>query len=441
MHSKTTLVLFAVALSVTLGFFAPTTPLFAVTVKTIYSFCSSGNCADGYGPVGGLILDGSGNLYGATLGGGTGQSCPTGSCGTVFELTPSNGNWTEKVLYSFCSAANCADGDSPRAGVIFDNAGNLYGTTYRGGAYGLGTIFELTPANGSWTEKVLYSLGGSSVAPATPAALTFGKDGNLYGTTYYGGTGQGCQTAGCGTVFELIQHNGQWMGKVLHNFDNNGQDGFDPSAAVIFDSAGNLYSTTISGGADSSGCFGNGCGTVFELSPGANGLWTEKILHSFYNNGTDGTNPYIGVVFNSAGNLYGTTETGGTDSNECSFEGCGTVFELSPGANGQWTEKVLHSFSLSGPGGVYPDSLIIGPHSLFGTAGSGGINTFWGTIFELTPSSGQWTEKVLHSFTDSDRDGGSPSGTPVRDKSGNAYGTTLEGGSRAQGGAVYEVTP
>lgn len=443
MPSKTSRVLFTSALSVILGILALTMPLFAVSVKTLYSFCSSGNnCPDGSSPFGGVILDSAGNLYGTTYWGGTGQSCSIEGCGTVFELIQNSGKWTERVLYSFCSASNCTDGAQPGSGMIFDKAGNLYGTTYRGGAYGLGTIFELTPANGTWTEKVLYSFGANSVYPASPVAIIFGKDGNLYGTTLSGGTGQGCFTGGCGTVFELLQHNGQWTGKVLHNFDHNGEDGFDPFSGVIFDSTGNLYGTTNSGGADDSGCNGYGCGTVYELSPGTNGQWTEKILHSFYNNGTDGTGPNAGgVVFDSAGNLYGTTQTGGADSAGCDLEGCGTVFELSPGTNGQWTEKVLHSFFLNGQDGVYPNSLLVGARALYGATGSGGAYGSWGTLFELTPSNGQWTEKVLYSFSDSGQDGALPSGSLTRDKAGNGYGTTSEGGSWNNGGVVFEVTP
>lgn len=442
MRSKTSLVLFPAVLSVILGFVASTTPLFAASVKTIYSFCSLTNCADGSDPFGGVILDSAGNLYGTTYYWGIGQQCAAnhGYCGTVFELIPSNGTWTEKVLYSFCSAINCSDGAQPGSGVIFDKAGNLYGTTYRGGAYGLGTVFELIRGNGTWTEKVLYNFGATSVYPASPGPVVFGKDGNLYGTTSGGGTGQGCFVGGCGMVFELMQDNGQWTGKVLHNFDHNGRDGFEPTGPVTFDSAGNLYSTTASGGADVSDCNGYGCGTVFELSPGSNGKWTEKILHSFYNNGTDGTNPYIGVVFDAAGNMYGTTETGGTDTDECSFEGCGTVYKLSPAANGQWTEKILYSFFFTAPSGVYPNSLVVGSRALYGTTGSGGISA-WGTIFELTPGNGQWSEAVLHSFSDSGQDGAVPdTASLVADRAGNGYGATSEGG-RQQGGVVYEITP
>lgn len=442
MPSRTSLVFLAVAISVILGFLVATTPLFAVSVKTIYSFCSLADCADGNAPYGGVILDSAGNLYGTTGFGGTGQSCSIGGCGTVFELTLSNGKWGEKVSYSFCSSSNCTDGKEPAAGLVFDKAGNLYGTTYRGGTYGLGTIFELIPGNGSWTEKVLYAFGASSIDAATPdAGVIFGKDGNLYGTTYGGGTGQGCPTGGCGTVFELMQNNGEWTEKILHNFDNNGEDGFDPLAGVIFDSTGNLYSTTASGGADSAACNRLGCGTVFELSPGTNGQWTEKILHSFFNNGADGTAPFAEVAFDSAGNLYGTTQLGGTDFTGCSFNGCGTVFELSPGTNGEWTEKVLYSFNENGQSGAFPEEIIVGAGGLYGTAGSGGTYG-WGTVFLLRPNNGQWSEKILHSFSDTGRDGAAPSNAlPVRDKAGNGYGTTYEGGSREQAGVVFEVTP
>ncbi len=231
-------------------------------------------------------------------------------------------NWKEKVLHSFCSQPNCADGDYPTAGLIFDAAGNLYGTTYAGGAYGAygpGTVFELTPAaGGGWTEKVLHSFDNDCTDGASPyASLIFDAAGNLYGTTSRRRLLPACDAGeGCGTVFELTPTaGGGWTEKVLHSF-GNGTDGANPDCDLIFDAAGNLYGTTIYGGTYS-------YGTVFELTPAGGGNWTEKVLHNFNRNGTDGICPYAGLIFDAAGNLYGTTSLGGTF-------GVGTVFELTP---------------------------------------------------------------------------------------------------------------
>ena len=288
------------------------------TEQVLYSFCSQTNCTDGAYPPAGLIFDAAGNLYGTTWYGGTnsGPYCPQG-CGTVFELTPAAGGaWTEKVLYSFCSQTNCADGDDPVAGVRFDQAGNLYGTTYQGGSYpcepsDCGTVFELTPAaGGGWTEQVLYTFGCcSGVGPV--GGLIFDAAGNLYGALFYGGTYYG------GAVFELTpQAGGSWALTVLHSF-GNGADGDDPDTDLIFD-AGNLYGTTSKGGTYPCNS-GYSCGTVFELTPNGSGGWTEQVLHSF-GNGADGAFPVAGLIV-AAGNLYGTTAQGGTS-------GGGTVFEL-----------------------------------------------------------------------------------------------------------------
>jgi uncharacterized repeat protein (TIGR03803 family) len=241
----------------------------------------------------------------------------------------------EKVLHSFFRIGT--DGADPFASLIIDAAGNLYGTAPYGGDYGKGVVFELMPAgNKHWTEKVLHSFSQAVNDGYFPeASLIFDAAGNLYGTTFYGGAhGSGCGGNGCGAVFELIHGaNGHWTEKVLHSFSDSGQDGYNPIAGLIFDGAGNLYGTTESGG---SGCGGWGCGVVFRLTPRANGKWTEKVLYAFVG-GTDGANPYAGVVLDLAGNLYGTTESGGAYA-------VGTVFQLIPSKNGKWTESVLYSF-------------------------------------------------------------------------------------------------
>jgi uncharacterized repeat protein (TIGR03803 family) len=231
-------------------------------------------------------------------------------------MPKAGGDWTEKVLHSF--NLNGTDGYDPIAGLIFDAAGNLYGTTLEGGAHDSGTVFELTiKSGGDWTEKILYNFNGSNEGLEPLAGLIFDAAGNLYGTTNAGGA------YGFGTVFELTpKAGGGWTEKVLHSFNDSGKDGFYPWTGLIFDAARNLYGTTAFGGSGS--CNDNGiagCGTVFELTPKAGGSWTEKILHSFDNNGKDGNYPAATLIFGSAGSVYGTTEGGGA-------YGFGTVFKI-----------------------------------------------------------------------------------------------------------------
>ncbi len=285
--------------------------------KVLYSFKNNGR--DGIYPVAALVLDASGNLYGTTTAGGSG-TC-SGGCGTVFELTPTAGRWTEKVLYSFKN--NGRDGTYPYAGVTFDASGDLYGTTYYGGGTtcnngnGCGTVFELAPTNGSWTEAVRYAFQNNGTDGYRPyAVLTLDVAGSLYGTTEEGGSGA-CSD-GCGTVFELTPSGGSWTETILHSFNDDGTDGIYPAfgQALIFDASGDLYGTTTDGG---SGCGGSGCGAVFELTP-SGGSWTETILHNFNDNGRDGTNPFAGLTFDTSGNLYGTTAGGGVHSYGTAFE-------------------------------------------------------------------------------------------------------------------------
>jgi len=353
-------------------------------------------------------------------------------------------NWTEKVLHSFNQ--NNTGGVEPLAGLIFDAAGNLYGTTNWGGTYGGGTVFELTPtAAGGWAETVLHSFGNGTDGAHPLAGLIFDAAGNLYGTTYYGGASQSCQggsSPGCGTVFELMPTGaGGWTEKVLHNFNNDGTNGWWPRAGLITDAAGNLYGTTSAGGL-------YGRGIVFELTPSAGAGWTEKVLYSFNSNGADGHYPYAGLIFDAAGNLYGTTMSGG-------LYGRGTVFELTATAGGGWTEKVLYSFNSNGTDGHYPYAGLIfdAAGNLYGTTNEGGTylcaphSDGCGTVFELTPEAGGgWTEQVLHRFGNSD--GALPvSGSLIFDSAGNLYGTTVFGGDYLCGpygdgcGTVFELTP
>jgi len=198
------------------------------------------------------------------------------------------------------------------------------------------TPFMISARATAQQEKILHSFNGTDGAgPGAP--LIMDAKGNFYGTTVAGGTGTGCGS-GCGTVFELT-HGGGWTAKVLHQFTlNSGKDGVNPRAGLIFDAAGNLYGTTYGGGAHDEGM-------VFELSPSAGGRWTEKILYSFKRH-ADGIYPWAGLIFDSAGNLYGTTLYGGAFSQ-------GTVFELTPSPGGGWTEKLLHQFG-NGTDGIGP---------------------------------------------------------------------------------------
>ncbi len=255
---------------------------------------------------------------------------------------------------------------NPPLALVFDKEDNLYGTTAQGGAYSVGTVFELTAAG---TEKVLYSFGDQSGDGSYPqAGLIFDKKGNLYGTTSEGGAYSNeeyCST-GCGTVFELTAAGTE---KVLYNFGGHSGDGTWPSAALVFDKKGNLYSTTENGG--EYGGEDGGYGTVFEITAAGK----EKVLHSFGSHSGDGIWPYAGLVFGKKDNLYGTTHNGGANS-------YGTVFEMTTAG----TEKVLHSFGSHSGDGVWPDAGLVfyKEGNLYGTTHNGGKYNN-GTVFEVTP--------------------------------------------------------
>lgn len=227
------------------------------------------------------------------------------------------GGWTEKVLHSFNN--NGKDGYYPRASLILDAEGNLYGTTSLGGIHGIGTAFELTSnGSGKWIEKVLHSFGDRPDEYGyQPSGLIFDTLGNLYGTTLSGGI------HGFGTVFELMPNgNGGWIVSVLHSF-GEGADGAQPEASLVMDTTGNLYGTTTSGGIHDCGGNNGNCGTAFELSPLEGAGWSERVLHSFDNNGSDGIYPVVSLITATGGKLYGTTPQGG-------IHGHGTVFEITP---------------------------------------------------------------------------------------------------------------
>jgi uncharacterized repeat protein (TIGR03803 family) len=317
--------------------------------------------ADGAFPVG-LIFGAAGNLYG-TAGGGS-ATCP-GGCGVVFKLAPNpDGTWTESVLYTFSGGA---DGVGP-VGLIFDAAGNLYGTTVGGGSTacegGCGVVFKLAPdPDGTWTESVLYSFGGSvfSLADIVPGTLILDAAGNLYGTTEGGGA------YGYGSVFKLAPNpDGTWTESVLHSFSL--KDGIVPTDSLVLDAKGNLYGTTKQYGPTK---FEEG--VVFKLAPNPDGTWTESVLYNFTGR-ADGGNPGAGLTFDAVGNLYGTTAGGG-------FNGYGVVFKLTPTSDG-WSETVLHEFLGRAQGPMAP-VLFDKKGNLYGTTYFGTGN--YGVVFKITP--------------------------------------------------------
>lgn len=374
-----------------------------------------------------LTMDAAGNLYGTTGGDGV------RTFGTVFRLTRRNSNWVETPIYAFQGGG---DGAVPYAGVTLGPDGSLYGTTSAGGLNrrscfgGCGTVFKLTPPATDcgeracgWTKMVLYRFAGGDDGSVPKGMLTFDPAGNLYGTTYNGGSSQACLPPyGCGTVYKLAPSSGGWKESLVHVFGASGE-GANPSAGVIFDAAGNLYGTTVYGGAHT-------WGTVFQLTSTEAG-WVEQTLYSFQI-GANGVSPVGGLVLDRAGNLYGTTMENGAG-------GGGTVFELTP-TSGGWVAATLYSFNgLQGPrasltmdvrGNLYGATTIDGAYQ-------------HGSVFRLARSRIGWTYTSLHDFAGGS-DGGDPYGTVVFNRDGNLYGTTTQRGwgCGTNGcGVVFEVTP
>jgi uncharacterized repeat protein (TIGR03803 family) len=394
--------------------------------KVLYNFGRSSSS-----PSSGLIIDAQGNAYGTTSAGGYNNA------GTVYELSPKTGY---NLIYAFHQSGSGEDGGyDPQGNLVFDSAGNLYGTTLSGGTnktacsnLGCGVVFKLSPAESGqpWTETVLYSfcVQANCADGARPqAGVIFDSEGNLYGTTYNGGNSN-CQNEGpgCGTVFELSPNGLGWMESVIVAF--SGMTGSLPSGNLIFDTAGNLYGTTSGGGN------GNG-GTVFELSPSGDG-WSESVLYNFdgFVGSTDAISPHSGVIFDAAGNLYGTTEAGGAFQR-------GTVFELSP-VGGSWVEALLFSFTGGNDGADPTSNLVLDKlGNLDGTTLQGGLTGCTGgcgTVFELMPRNGQWSE-VAFRFPVSGQLGRYPNAGLLLDSAGNAYGTTLAGGLNG-GGVVFRIS-
>jgi uncharacterized repeat protein (TIGR03803 family) len=374
---------------------------------------------DGSEPMTGLIADSSGNFYGTTpYGGGTDATCPTSNkgCGTVFKLSPNSaGGWTETVIHAFGGI----DGAYP-SGVIFDASGNLYGETARGGLTTAGTIFELSPnSDGTWTEKTLYSFtgtgNGNGDGQEPLGGLAIDASGNLYGTTLYGGV-TCINGLTCGTVFEVSpSSDGTWTEMVLHAFV--GSDGFWPQSNLVSDAAGNLYGTTTRGGSYDDG-------VVFSLSPSSSG-WAINIVYAFTGRNGDGYGPQSGVVFDSKGNLYGTTQFG--------INTYGIVYELTPASGFPWTETLLHTF-LNGTDGSWPVASVVVNRegTVYGTTQG---YLAYGNAFRLVNSSSGWQLTVLHTIP-------GIAGPLLLGTKGALYGTTTaSGGIYGINGGAFELSP
>jgi uncharacterized repeat protein (TIGR03803 family) len=382
------------------------TPAQARKFKVLHTF----HGPDGANPYAELVRDTAGNIYGTTqVGGSVKGVCASVGCGTAFKL---NKNGKQVWLHSFTGS----NGRQPLAGLLRDAGGNLYGTTTYGGnvtkacggaEVGCGVVFRLASTG---KETVLHRFKGTPDGSQPQPLLVEDTIGNLYGTTIGGGA-----SGGSGTVFRV---NSAGKETVLYSF-TGGSDGCFPAPGVIFDAAGNLYGVAVQGGA----AFCNsGYGVVFELDT----TGTLTVLHTF--GGEDGAYPSSALLFDSVGNLYGTTDGGGTSA-ECGSQGCGTVFELSPQGGGDWTETVLYNFCSLGDcadgegpgGGLVRDS----SGNLYGTAHFGGVSGK-GVAFKLDTSG---TETVLHTFTGG-ADGAEPNAGLIMDNAANLYGSAFFGADK-----------
>jgi len=377
--------------------------------KLLYGFRGGDDGADVTDKV---VLDAQGNIYGITAFGGT------DGVGIVFELTPEpNNQWNKTTLYSFQKNGP----SSPYGGMVLAPTGGLYGTTQFGGTYHRGTIFEVAPNRGDSNFTVLYSFGAPGDNAGGPwDSLLVDASGNLFGTG--------------GDVFELSPFTGAWFETTIVDF--NGENGFFPQAGLVTDAAGNLYGATTNGGG-SPKCVNFGCGTIYELIPvfdGPHGVWYERVLHAFGFVQDDGIEPGLGnLAIDAGGHIYGTTRGGGTN-------GAGMIFKLTPSAIGRWEESVIYNFTGSADGDGPTGGVTLGPDGiLYGTTIAGGGRCGCGLIYKLSPGpDGQWQYTVLHTFQGFDGD--EPDANLTIDSQGNLYGTTLTGGPGGAG-VVFELTP
>ena len=386
------------------------------TFKVLHNFTGG---VDGAYPFTGLSIDTAGNLYGTTFAGAAGY-------GTVFKLNHSASRWVLTTLYTF---AGGKDGAGPYGRVALGQDGTLYGTTVAGGEErcnysgwpGCGTVFHLRPSpvapqslEAPWNQTVLYRFTGGYDGAAPQGDVTFDRSGNIYGTTNYGG-----KSFGLGVVYELTASEGGWTQTVLYSPQSYAEGAYF-YGGVVFSRTGDLYGVFSGGGP-------YGYGGAYKLSPSGSS-WAEQTIYGF-TGASDGYGS-VGLILDSSGNLYGTTEYGGSG-------GGGTVFELSP-ANDGWNFNTLYSFSGGAGNGPWDKLVMDDAGNLYGTtAGAGGYGN--GSVFKLTPSNGSWTYTSLHDFTGGS-DGALPISNVAFDANGNLYGTASIGGAYGDG-VVWEIAP
>jgi len=370
-------------------------PAQAQTESVLYNFTGT---PDGANPYSTLTFRGP-NIFGTTYNGGQ------YGFGTVFELKPNgSGGWNESVLYSFCPASpSCADGQNPTfTKVVFDAKGNLYGTTFSGGSLGNGVVFELSPSGSTWNYSVIYNFAGQPDAANPINGLVIDSKSNLYGTSYNGGGG------GNGAVFELSPTgSGTWTEQVILSIPTS-------FAGLAMDASGNLYGTTNT--------------TVFKLQPNGSGGWFMSTLFTFSAQ-LQGVTPNGTPFVDGTGNIYGTTVTGGKNN-------LGVVYKLVKGSTGKYTEKILYSFGNNGTqpyGGVVVDSAL----NVYGATTAGGKNGA-GIVYMLAFNGTAYQERSLQAFIGVN--GAVSYSTLLLDGGNYLYGTTFGGGSSGEG-SVFEVNP
>jgi uncharacterized repeat protein (TIGR03803 family) len=374
----------------------------AQTFTVLHAFTGTGG--EGAQPSTGVTIQGNA-LYGTT----------SNHCGTVYQLTNTGSNWIFSTIAALSN--NC----TPGARVVFGPDGHLYGTSVFGGPTGGGTAFKLTPQSGPcrdvrclWTINDIHDFDSNTEGYEPGSGdLIWDPQGNLYGTTALGGAFD------WGTVYELTPSGNGYTASILYSFSNDIDGGF-PNAGLVLDNQGNLFGTTVQGGA-------NNDGTIFELSYVVGVGWTQNVLYTFQN-ASDGALPFAGLIFDSAGNLYGATVNGGSG-------GGGTVFELSPSGD-TWTFNLLYSFSGHNCGPYA--NLAFGPDSaLYGVTHCDGTLKH-GNVFKLANTQNGWQYTSLHDFT-LGNDGALPTSNVTFDTQGNLYGTAASGG--LGNGVVWMIKP
>ncbi len=360
-----------------------------------------------------LVMDSAGNLYGTSVQGGAYGG------GTVWELSPSGNSWTHKILYSFTGGA---DGGEPYKGVTLDAYGNLYGTAVTGGGGscegGCGVAYRLTNNGGTWTQSIIHTFTGGDDGSGPGARLTVTDSGLIFGMAPTGGQ------YGCGTIYEIYPHHRGLKFRVIHAF--NGTDGIGGSAGALV-----LHNDTLYGAATAGGVYGDG--TIYQITRNSNSHWKFSVIYNFKGE-PDAGFPYGGLMFDGLGNIYGTTYYDGAND-------VGAVYELSPTDKREWKERLLYSFKEGGGDGNSSIANLVSDTAgnLYGTTSEGGT-AGKGVIFALTPGARHgWSESVVHSFA-GPPDGAFAYNGMVGDGAGNFYGATVHGGADDEG-AIYKFTP